>query len=172
MLDTPTLIVNVGIHILILGIFLAVFFFLYVSKLTKEHIEDEFRNIVDSTVDQYLSKLPASTPITTWEALKARVDGIKIPIDQAVAANNKQIQKLTYQILAGYFVIVLGVTFALRKEISLGAILLDNFLVFLCVGIIEYQFFKHIASKYIPVTPDTLKIVVIDRVLDKLAAGK
>jgi hypothetical protein len=51
---------------------------------------------------------------------------------------------------------------ALCSKIDLSEILLENFIIFFFVGIIELLFFKFIILKYIPVYPSHVKNMLLD----------
>jgi hypothetical protein len=51
-----------------------------------------------------------------------------------------------------------------KYSIDFNLILKENFIIFVCVGIIEFLFFNYIASKYVPVTPDFVATSILERI--------
>ena len=51
----------------------------------------------------------------------------------------------------------------MKLNINISHILIMNLIIFSITGIIEFLFFNFVASKYIPVTPDTISNTALER---------
>lgn len=168
--------VNLSLHVFILLTFLSVFFFLYISKLTKSHVEHELDELITSKVNQLLTNLSNEDAgnYIDWrlvsnltETLKARYSH-ELP---ELKRHNETLHKGVVCFLVIYATIALILTtYFYYKGFHLGLkfIFVENLIIFFFVGVIEFVFFAEIASKYIPVTPDTATDTVISRVKERL----
>lgn len=57
-----------------------------------------------------------------------------------------------------------------RVDIKVGTVLLENLIIFSLVGLVEFYFFKNIASRYVPVMPDEAANVALQKIRDNVAA--
>jgi hypothetical protein len=55
-----------------------------------------------------------------------------------------------------------------KYDISLREIIVENIVIFIFVGAVEYFFFTRIAAKYIPVTPEYVSTSILDRIKYRL----
>lgn len=173
---------NISLHVLILFTFLTIFFFAYISKLSKKSIQ----NAMDGMINQQVGKL--LTEIDKWDKT-LNSDSLTINwgevnnlaqqiIDKSqgempeITANNKKLQIVGMTMIGSLILlmIIMFVYFRYIKgyDIHVGQIVAENFVIFLFVGIVEFGFFMYIASKYIPVTPDFVAISALDRVKENL----
>ena len=150
--DYESLFLNSLLHIFILSIVLTLFFFIVISKIETEELTQKIMSIV-----------------------KQGIDGETIPKNEYISENLLRLSKLyigknkedeiynqTLLYSCIFFIIIVGVTFitllitlkhSSKKCTNFLSILLENILLFICVGIVEFIFFINIGMKYIPVMP-------------------
>jgi hypothetical protein len=175
-------ILNILLHIFILFTFLTIFFFLYISELEKKELNDEVENIIStqtgnilSTIDNLDKKINKKPEIQWGEINKIAKNVYKnnIKDDPGVVINNKTLFKIALAIIITLFslIVFFFIYFSYYKKFNINTkrILLENLVIFSFVGLVEYLFFTHIASQYIPVTPEFVSSSVIDRIKSKIS---
>lgn len=172
-------IINILLHIIILFIFLSLFFFKYISKITEESVQKALNNIIKKEVPIILdninnlnSKLNKNKNlnILDWNNIYNLSNNLYKKSDKKIPEileNNNKLKK--YSIIISSVLIVLWFVLLIyfkynNINIHLTSILRDNLILFLFIGIIEFLFFKNIASHYIPVEPDFVAITILDRI--------
>ena len=178
-------ILNLGLHALILFVFLSTFFFLYISKAEEHEVNKQTSRLVSKNtgtllgvLDKWDKKLSGKGTIN-WTKVKATGERLmteKDPKLESISKHNKMLKRTSIGIGIGIFAALVIASlifkFGMKLNIHFGEIALENVIIFSIVGIIEYLFFRHIASQYVPVTPDVASSTIIARVkyhLDKSA---
>ena len=158
---------SIILHIFLLFTFLSIFFWAVISKLEANSLSNE----INQAINKQTSKINISKSIFTdkvYDYLKAYFSGENI----AKAKNNSLLLKFNITMIVLLFIIVL-VTFFVRhfichQEIDIMNIILENIIVLILVGIIEYYFFTNFASKFIPVMPSELPTVLKQKLNEQL----
>lgn len=161
---------NVGYHILILGSFLAGFYFLYVSKIITRMINSQFTEIAKNVTQNYASGINLDK--NGWQAVKSASDFIVKSTEkpnQEVINNNRKIVWMTVGFFTLFGLVLLGITIYYRNQINICSIITDNLFVFILVGIVEVYFFTQIAINYTPVYPSQLKNTVLETIQEHFA---
>jgi hypothetical protein len=173
---------NISVHLLILFTFLTIFFFAYISKLSKKSIQDAMDGLINQQVGKLLTgidnwdkKLNSDYPTIKWKEVNKLAKQV---IDKSqgempeITDNNTKLQFIGMTMIGSLVVLTIGMFVYFRYikgyDIHIGQIIAENFVVFLFVGVIEFAFFMYIASKYIPVTPDFVATSALDRVKTNL----
>lgn len=150
---------SVYLHIFLLFCFLTVFFWVIISKTEAQTINKE----IVSGVNKNLQNVHISNQIFKDSAanyLKKYYEGensvVKRNNNELFTFNIAFIVLLLIGFLTGIFVryVFCG------KGINWTEVILENLIVLILVGGIEYYFFMNIASKYVPVLPSYLPNVV------------
>ena len=193
--ERATLALNITLHVFILFVFLSVFYFAYVSKLEATSTSDEIgsiiRNQVSETLDKIKSfgtlakKIPQLAQYDKLVPSRERISGMEKTLREQsndksreawIKDNNNNLRVLSVSIglalLLLFFFQAIIYKKTLELDVNVTHILIENVVLFGIVGIIEYMFFTHIATHYIPVEPDTLATAVIDRTASNLNALK
>jgi hypothetical protein len=175
--------INISLHVLILLIFLTCFFFLYISQVEKDTIQNELKNAIKKQVPVALEniknesdKLGISAQIR-WD----NIDQVAIDMPKKYENGDPQLKKHNRNLLNICIVAIIILTLFLlgticyfklyRKfDIRFKSILIDNLVIFFFIGIIEFLFFKYIALNYVPVKASNLSSSLIDRI--KYYVGK
>lgn len=150
---------SVYLHIFLLFCFLTVFFWIVISKTEAQTINKE----IVSGVNKNLQNVHISNKIFTEPAANY-VQKYYEGENSVVKRNNNEL--FTFNIA---FIVLLLIGFLTGifvryafcgKGINWTEVILENLIVLILVGGIEYYFFMNIASKYVPVLPSYLPNVV------------
>ena len=177
--DQPySLIINIGIHVVILFSILSLMFFIYISGITREHVDKEFRHIINNNMDTYLEKLVQKDKHHQIPWAKIAVESQQMeklytrPSEFVKKHNSQLLRKVLIAIGVMFGILVLAIVvfhYYFKKKISLLTILLENLVIFLLIGFIEFMFFKFIASKYIPLNKSDVMNTLIQRIIHNLS---
>ena len=152
-------------HIFTLCLVLGIFFFLVVSKLEKKSLNKEIKNAIDDG----FQNIPPN-PNTTIERILSVVKNTYPPQNEADKVYNDGLKKQCAIILGlllfGLICVWLTMKWSAHKCPNLPLIIFQNILLFGSIGVVEYLFFTHIASKFIPVMPSFM-IQVINNEIHK-----
>jgi hypothetical protein len=173
---------NIGLHIFILFTFLTIFFFAFVSKLASDSIQNALDDIIDQQVEKILTEADKlgkrfDTNID-WNGVNAFAK--KLEADSqgdlpSIIAHNARLKIIGLGMIigiAGILMIAYMYFRWVRKyDISLKHMIMENIIIFVFVGIVEYLFFTKIAAKYIPVTPEFVSTSILDRIKARLNAS-
>jgi hypothetical protein len=167
--------VNVLCHTFILLTFLSVFFFTVISKLTSNEIDHELDDVLSHNTDLFLQQLDARDKhrVINWPLVGNLCANWKTRYSaesQNVTDHNRQLYDhvIIFVVAYGLFIIAVVVTLLLLKvNIRLKFVLLENFVIFTLVGIVEVYFFTQIASKYVPVLPNIAVNAVVQRMRER-----
>jgi len=172
--------VDILIHTVILFGFLTVFFFLFMSRVTKKTINHALSNFVSDQTQKVLEK------VAYWDK-KFTGGSINWNAVANVAAKNEEKYEgktaqivdhnnnlLKAAIIANIVLVILTVLvilflrYVLKRQFSLGQIIVQNIVVFALVAGLEIVFFLNIAKNYIPAQPDLVATTVIGRLKELL----
>lgn len=171
--------INIGLHVFILLTFLTIFFIVFVSRLTKKHVNDAIESFVKnnsdtvlSTIDEWDKKFsPTGKGNINWN----KVDDMAKQIEDSSKGPSPEIDRHNKQVFQGSIIAVGVIFFTLvcvilyfkyyRKfSINMKGVLVENIIIFIFIGIIEFLFFYYISIKYIPVSPAFVGATVTNRV--------
>lgn len=170
---------NIFLHVFILFTFLTIFFFTFISNLTKQNVQDAFSDIIDKEVEQLLTGLdgwdkranPKNYPNIDYvqlDDLAKKIIANARDGDAAINKNNTRLLWIGIGSVIGLFVLMTAFVLYFSKvkkyNIHLGKTILENIVMFTLVGGIEVYFFLKIVSKYIPVTPDYVGKTILERI--------
>ena len=177
-------ILNILFHVLILFTFLTIFFFTYISSIEKNTTQDAINNIINNQSNSILSEIDNLDKKIgekiNWDKIKeisenvinSNVDYDKTEDGQNIKDNNNNIFWTSIYIIIALIVIIIGYIvwnlYYKNKQLNIGEILKNNFVIFLFVGTIEFLFFVYIVSKYIPTTPDIIGITAIEKIKENI----
>jgi ABC-type multidrug transport system fused ATPase/permease subunit len=154
------------LHVFILFSILTVFFIFVISKTEREALQDQLKDNISKLVSSELTSTNKSSKgklCHTLQKSTSALDGLSrlysLP-DETTQIYNQGLIRSTLIVAVALFIILVAVYVTLRKSCGLCSdikhLLIENTIIFACVGFIEYQFFKKVASQYIPVPPSTL----------------
>ncbi len=170
--------INILVHISFLVFILTLVFSFYTENIMTESINNQVNNLVNENVDKYFDKTVTKDKINTIEEIKSIfktffIDPKKYTqmaknlfINNEDRNSHNSLIKRSLYIFSATLLFTVLVAFVISKSlcsnIDLTDILLENFIIFFFVGVIELCFFKFIILKYIPVYPSHVKNIVLD----------
>ena len=168
---------NILIHVIMLFSFLSLFFFLYVSKIEEKAFKQEFGNIIETSLNEFIENnkilKPEIKDLSPW---LSQVENMYSDYDRATKERDilvKFSSVFVLLILLSIFItIVLTLFFGCDKRFSLNHIIIENTIVFILIGIVEYTFFTKVAIKFIPTPPSLLVNTLIDTIKQQLIMNK
>lgn len=171
-------VINLLIHVFILSVFLSTFFFLFISKLTTDTVNNELQSLVSKQVYQFAQNVDQNVDTLhkiDWNDVAKVCASLKMKYSnvlQSVLDNNRKLLIDTVIFLSFFGVVILVmIAYFLHKGYNLHFkfIFLENFIIFLFVGMFEIYFFTEIASHYVPVLPDDAMLKLIEELQFKLS---
>jgi hypothetical protein len=156
--------VNVSVHVLILFTFLSVFFFMYISKVAGDAFKSEIDEIIESNLIDTLRKNDQSgqmkqTLLNNSASLKILEDMYNQP-SPLVEEHNYFMKVVTYGTIIAMVLmtsVVIAVQyFSCGTCIPITGIILENAIIFGFIGVVEYMFFKNVASQFVPAPPSLM----------------
>lgn len=168
--------INFVFHTIILFTFLSLFYFMYIVKLTKNVFKNEINDIMEEALTSEIEELKKDKNIINLISTLPLED-IKqeyINENKTVEARNNGISNVvkTINIMLWLFLIIIVVLLKNKCEngcdINISHIVLENTIIFILIGTIEFIFFKYIASKYMPVPPSFMTTYLLQNVQKKL----
>jgi hypothetical protein len=169
---------NISLHVLILFSFLTILFFAYISHIEQKTVDDTLVGAIDDQMGQLLSHLDKDLPPgmnVDWKVLNRVAEKIQKETTDTfpeVKKNHHNLLIVGVCMIVGVFAVFSGfyAYYGVYKDVPIHwkRILVENLIVFGCVGIIEFLFFTKVAIKYIPVTPDILSKTILDRIKYRL----
>jgi hypothetical protein len=191
------LIINILMHMLILFTILNIFFNKFVKKLTTEVINNELihsiNDIFSANQDQIKQnqdqiKQNQDQNQNQIKQLREQLKNNNILLDsnyyeyysklfqnediQRTYINESVIDNINMFNITLVIIFILFLIFSfyyhLINQDNLAKIILENVLTFICIGIIEYLFFTHVAIQFIPVEPSYIAKSFINNMKKKL----
>ena len=160
---------NVFTHITFLFFILTMVFVFYTENLISTGTNNSIYKLIEDNLDNILEKtVTIENSDTTQTILKdLPFDKIKAIVEDNAyrTTNNKLVTRTLFIILVLLiFSLIFGIIIAKMEcdKIDIKDILIENFIIFFFVGIIEILFLKLFILKYIPGYPSTLKNILYD----------
>ena len=147
-------------HIFTLSLILGLFFFFVVAKLERENLQNEMEDGIKKGLDSitnYPNNPVLSTELTTMTKLYEKENEADKVYNQGLIY---QCLTILVLLLFGLVCVFLTMRWSAHKCPNLGRIVLQNLLLFGAIGVIEFLFFQHIASKFVPVMPSYMAEVI------------
>jgi hypothetical protein len=172
--------INLGLHVLILFIFLTVFFFTFISQTEESAVSGAVGPVVDDNVNSLLNELQAMEKShpgvkVNWEAIDQKAKDMQAQSQgsmKSITENNKRLKIISFSVIGVLvlFLVLAFLYFRFFRDFSINyiEIIITNLIAFAFVGLVEYLFFVNIASKYSVVTPSLMNDAVMDKVQTKI----
>ncbi len=162
------IIFSVIFHVFLLFTFLSIFFWTIISKSESKSLYNE----IDEGINSVISEIQLPKDIYTEDSYKYLKSYFKGE-DLTYSKNNKTLFQYNITIIVLLLITFIAI-YLVRKYIckdfnmNLGEILLENIIVLIIVGGIEYYFFTQIASKYVPIVPSYMPNLLKDKLNKQL----
>ena len=159
--------VNLFLHGTILAVILIVFFLYVIVPVSADAMNGQFIGLATSNLTPILSN-PVVAPYTSRIPFDSLKQYYSEP-DPMASSHNRLLYTSSSIIIASIFVqmavVVLLTKYIACYDYSFQHILIENAGIFAIIGVIEFLFFKLIASKYVPTAPSYIGTVFIDRLI-------
>jgi len=146
---------SITLHICLLFTFLSAFFWLVISKTETRSINRELEHAINKIKNMDLFK-----NIPNRKEIKQYLIDYFSEQNKSRQKNNDLLFTMNICIIVLLFIVLLAVVYVrvviCKESISVYEIIIENILILLFVGALEYFFFQNIASKYVPVEPSYL----------------
>lgn len=171
-MESSSLLINILIHIFILFIFLSLFFFFYISKKEEESLNNQV-DFICQKIPDILKNIDQTdkNKVIKWESLKYKAENEykydDLDIDEYINYNNNNLKYISIIIsitILFLSLIIYFYSYILGKNIDISYIIKENIVIFLFIGMVEFLFFKNIASKYIPIFPVDISTTLLERI--------
>ena len=159
---------SISMAVIFVASFLALFFFVYATKVEEQVVEHQ----VDFIVSDLISPTRMMSKDQT-KYLRAALQLIDPPDmskeDEEVKQHNEKVFNDAIKIIVGFTAVGLLIIFALSKKynFSFTQLLKNNLIILSFVGITEYLFLTYIGSSFYSANPYFVKKVIVDK-LSKL----
>ena len=160
------LLVMILFQMMILYLFLYLFFRFYITKVQKQHFEDEMKSLVKQGIHKSFANLTPQENSATLTAIQTAKEPLEMLSQmysgqsEKMQVNNKWVMNVGLIffifLLISFVLTFIVFNFICDKSIPLKTILIESGITFIFIGFIEYMFFKNIIMKYIPQLPSKL----------------
>ena len=157
-------ITNILVALTMFSIFLAIFYFTYASKIEKDILDIQLKNLVDNLTSDLTSANIDSSQI------KKIINNTKIDLtkeDNEVADENKKIINkaiISFGLFAAVTVTIVSILFYMH-DINIRDIIITNLILLFFVAITEIFFLNMIAKSYRSLDPNIVKKNLLDKLL-------
>ena len=158
--ESEEFVLDAFFHIFTLSLILGLFFFFVVAKLERENLQNEMEDGIKKGLDSitdYPTNTTLSDDLTTMTKLYEKENEADKTYNQGLIY---QCLTILVLLLFGLVCVFLTMKWSAHKCPNLGRIVLQNLLLFGAIGVIEFLFFQHIASKFVPVMPSYMAEVI------------
>jgi len=168
---------SIILHVFIFFSFLSVFFWKIISKTESDGIQHQINNLLNKiinstnvkTINSKFDDIPKEIfTKKIYQILYNQFSGENI----AQKLNNNLLMKYNITIIILLLILVIISCFIriviCKQDLNIMSIILENVIVLILVGGIEYYFFTHFASKYSPILPSYFPTILFQKLKDKL----
>lgn len=161
---------NVYLHVVILFTILGVLYIKLISKVTADAVNHEISDLATDSIDTFYNKLSPENKDNVKLVLKnlqlERVSKVYSEEDKVRKYNNENVFRsirMTIVLFIIILLIIIVVSKLLCHNIPMKHLLIENIVIFLFVGVVEFSFFKYIILKYIPVEPSFITTYMLEK---------
>lgn len=172
--ETLNFSINVLVHVIFLFTVLSVLFVFVITKISTKTINEELSGLIEKSMesnikisDEIKQNISEHFGGNVIRKIAKMYDGE----DKTRKYNNKLvISSITTTIITLGFVLLFAIltTKYLCYKIPLKHILIENVIIFSCIAVVEFIFFKYIILKYIPVKPSYIQQQLLESIDNKL----
>ena len=165
MANIPQQAANIILHIILISTFIGIFFFLYAGK----QIEPK---VITIQVDRVIGEMTDDIKLVLSDEEKAVIKNVFSSIsppdmsedDKEAEETNKKLLKKATVFLAFTLCVGLLIVLALvfYYKLNFKEMIMENFVILLCVAATEFAFLSFIAKNYRSLDPNTIKLGLIN----------
>lgn len=164
---------NAYLHSLILFSILTCFFIYYISNLTSSAFGNEITNIIDNKLTPLITNIKNENNLNINNNIFNKLEIIyKKPYEITTINNTGLFNTIILINLILWFFFIIGVLiikqYSNLSNLDIISVFVENFLVFACVGVIEFLFFTKIAFKYVPIMPSFMSTEFLNIIKNKV----
>ncbi|MCJ7638191.1 MAG: hypothetical protein MUO21_11940 [Nitrososphaeraceae archaeon] len=171
------LIINTIVHIAILFLILGLFFRFYVAGVIKSSLENELDHLIHENIGNKLNENLSESQKATLKQVASsgaldRINKYYDKPDKTVKTHNDCLFRDMFTITSLLFVFattIIIVSYLLCDKVNVKHMLLENTIIFAGVGLVEFLFFKMVATKYIPAPPSLMATSIMDNLKKSLS---
>lgn len=163
--------IDMMFHSALLFLIIGLFFMLYASKIIKDVFAHELDNMVKNDFKKTLDGLNPENKLALKSSIKSvdldRLIKLYSVEDKAFTVHNEWLFTVIIIIIVGLFlvtIVAMIVSKLLCNDIHLTHLVVENFIVFAGIGVIEAMFFFFVAKQYIPAPPSKM----VDSIIESL----
>lgn len=149
--------VDIFIHVTILLLVLSVAFWALVAPVEKKAFDDKIQDQIKQSMSTAFKSIPQDTVKSLSQVDLSVLSKYYDRPDESTSLWNgwlKRSNVLMAVVLIVTLILVWAIlSFSCGKCIPLGRLLVENFVLFACIGAVEALFFIKVASKFVPVAP-------------------
>lgn len=158
---------NVLIHVIILFSFLSMFFFAFVSKVEEKAFKNELGDMIEENLNKVIMNNQEVKPYLHDISPSLKKINVLYQDDDRFTLERNILVKFsaifTVLVLLSIFItIVATLAFGCDRKVSLKHLIIENIIIFILIGMVEYMFFTRIAIKFVPTTPSLMVNTLIN----------
>jgi len=162
--------INIILHVTFLFTILTALFVFYTSKILEDSVNGQVIDLLnDNITDKKILLTDKLNKVfnASMDLKSFNFDKIKsvFGMENMERYNNNRLVKTILALVITFFIIMFIISVLVAKslctEVSVKELLVENIIIFIFVGMIEFTFFTKIILKYIPGYPSTLSKTVI-----------
>jgi hypothetical protein len=159
--------INGILHVFILLTILSLFYFIYISNLSRERFHQELGNVINDNLAPAIEKADKDGTIkNTLKKLDLQtMENYYNKDSETTTLENSWLKKSTFGVLTMVLIFLFTVIIIVKsfcKKIPLVSILKENIIMFTLIGLVEVCFFLFVARKYVPTKPSLVMQSCID----------
>lgn len=182
-LHTLSIVLNALVNVFILLTFLTVFYMTYAAKLERSVLNEELKRTIGKEMPAALRKADRGkgdirTTIRASRPELMRLARAYAGDDKATTTYNRMLFGMSAGTCAALLVVIIAVVVVLyrsclisNRNLHFWDIVRENAWIFLCVGAVEFLFFTHVATKWVPTAPSTMVRALLGTVRRKFSPG-
>jgi hypothetical protein len=172
LIERLNLISDIGLHAMILFIFLTAFFLLFISKMEVSALEGQLGGLINNDIGNYMQQIKSEYGEDSLKFLNilpfdTLLKNYSTPDPYQVNNNNWLVKSLIITNVL-LFVIIIGSIIMLKLvcnyDVNIREIVFLNAITFMFVGGIEYMFFTKVGLKYVPAPPSLMMDTIFGNV--------
>jgi hypothetical protein len=174
--------INFFLHILIMFTFLAIFFYVFLSKELYDAFSSQLTSQLNNIFNNIQPKYNINNNLNNLNLNKDAKGLIKKGLDNYKQLYNKpdiEIDEANEILMRNVFIVnvilwilfilyVISTKYIYQNEVNIFHIILENIVTFAVIGYAEYYFFMNYAINYPPVTPNYITTQIINLLKTKM----
>lgn len=161
---------NVYLHVVILFTILGILYMKLISKVSSDEVNNQISDLATDNIDKFYDKLSPENKSNAKTILNnlplERLSKLYYQEDPVRAYNNENVFRsirMTIVLFIIILLIIIVVAKLLCHNIPMKHLIIENIVIFIFVGIVEFSFFKYIILKYVPIQPSFISTYMLEK---------